>query len=210
MAGNPVNHPEDSGESSAAQPPLHSSDLIPDDIEPVASNSKAIGNPESTSRSDHRHPTEPLRFVESSASSSGDEIAPCDEQGIPIPFKKSHHGKYAYGDRYDLGEYVIEQLSEYDDVDLVKPWHRKLILIHPIVIVWVFLTYAAYYGYRVWCNYQYRLTYGGLDEASWIFICVEGVIMRTYFADITWCLNKTYEMTSTLLVLDGCSTAITR
>jgi hypothetical protein len=63
---------------------------------------------------------------------------------------------------------------------LVKPWHRNLILIHPIVIVWVFLTYAAYYGYRVWCNYQFRVVYGGLAEASWIFICVEGVILRTY------------------------------
>lgn len=130
-----------------------------------------------TARPNREPPQQLLRYVESTSSSSGDEIAPCDDQSTPAPFKKNRHGKFTYSDRYDMSEYVIEQLSEFDDVDMVKPWHRKLIMIHPIVIVWVFLTYAAYYSYRVWVNYQFRLTYGGLDEASWIFICVEGVIL---------------------------------
>lgn len=110
--------------------------------------------------------------------SSGDEIAHVDGQAPP---KKTHGGKKNFSYRYDLSEYTIEQLAEYDDVDLVKPWHRKLILIHPFVIAWVFVTYAAYYGYRVWCNYQFRLVKGGLADASWIFICVEGVILCKWF-----------------------------
>jgi hypothetical protein len=182
MAGNMTNHPESHAESSTVQRPQPPPAPISDSIEPVASSSNHIGSSNDAANPEGHHPYEPLRFVESSASSSGDEIAPCDEQGrtTPAPFKKTRHGKFAYSDRYDPSEYVIEQLSEYDDVDIVKPWHRKLILIHPIVIVWVFFTYAAYYGYRVWCNYQYRVVYGGLAEASWIFIVVEGVILCAY------------------------------
>jgi hypothetical protein len=176
MAGDMASHTENNTASNAVHPPLESPDPFTDDIEPVASGSNGIG-----SLNVHPIPEahQPLRFVESSASSSGDEITPFEGPSTPTPFKKTRHGKFAYSDRYDASEYVIEQLSEYDDIDLVKPWHRKLILIHPVVIVWVFLTYAAYYGYRVWCNYQFRLVHGGLNEASWIFICVEGVILRT-------------------------------
>jgi hypothetical protein len=179
MAGGIVSSLETSASADAVQPPRHTSDPVSETAEAGPSNSKFIDSSDNTPKQVPQ-PSEPLRFVESSASSSGDEIGPADEQSTPAPFKKTRHGKFAYSDRYDLIEYVIEQLSEYDDIDLVKPWHRKLILIHPIVIVWVFFTYAAYYGYRVWCNYQYRLVYGGLAEASWIFIVVEGVILCTF------------------------------
>lgn len=171
-----------SATQSAVQPPEPISP-ISENTDPVASSSKAAVQPAANPPAQFRQPSQPLRYVESSSSSSGDEIAPITEQDTPLPFKKPRHGKFAYSDRYEASEYIIEHLSEYDDIDLVKPWHRKMILIQPVVIVWVFLTYAAYYGYRVWCNYQYRLVYGGLDEASWIFICVEGVIMRKYIHD---------------------------
>lgn len=85
--------------------------------------------------------------------------------------------KTAYNERYDLSEYTIEQLSIYDDIDLVKPWQRKMTYIQPFFICIVFIAYAAYFGYRVWCNYQFRVVNGGLAEASWIFICVEGVCL---------------------------------
>jgi hypothetical protein len=179
MAGGIVSSSETSASADAVQPPKHTSRPVPNTTEAGPSNSKSISIPDDSSRPQIQQPSEPLRFVESSASSSGEEIGPADERSTPAPFKKTRHGKFAYSDRYDLSEYIIEQLSDYDDIDLVKPWHRKLILIHPIVIVWVFFTYAAYYGYRVWCNYQYRVVYGGLAEASWIFIVVEGVIART-------------------------------
>jgi hypothetical protein len=179
MAGHMASQHEHNTASNAVQPPLDSSDPFSDNIEPVASGSNGVGSLADDPRTEAHQTHQPLRFVESSASSSGDEITPFEGPSTPAPFKKSRHGKLAYSDRYDASEYVIEQLSEYDDIDLVKPWHRKLIMIHPIVIVWVFFTYAAYYGYRVWCNYQFRLVYGGLNEASWIFICVEGVILST-------------------------------
>lgn len=175
MAGDIANQPESSTASNSVQPPPN--DPFSDDVGPSTSGSNSVSGPTSLPTTEAYQPHQPLRYVESSASSSGDEIRPLGGPSTAAPFKKSHHGKYAYSDRYDPSEYTIEQLSEYDDVDLVKPWHRKLILLHPVVIVWVFLTYAAYYGYRVWCNYQYRLVYGGLNEASWIFICVEGVIL---------------------------------
>jgi len=209
MAEDKVNQVEESGPSTV-QPPVHPADHNSDGIEPVASSSKAVGRPDENPQPRAREPSQPLRFVESSASSSGDEIAPCDDQGTPTPFKKTRHGKFAYSDRYDASEYIIEQLSEYDDIDMVKSWHRKLILIHPIVIVWVFITYAAYYGYRVWCNYQYRLVYGGLDEASWIFICVEGVIMCKHSFDNTYRLIEAYGKDSAISVMDGSSIAIAR
>lgn len=180
MTGSKVSPPDTSASANAVQPSRHTSDPVPETTEAGPSNSNVIGSSNDSSRSEVQQSGQPLRFVESSASSSGDEIGPADDQSTPAPFKKSRYGKFTYSDRYDLSEFVIEQLSEYDDIDLVKPWHRKLILIHPIVIVWVFLTYAAYYGYRVWCNYQYRLVYGGLTEASWIFIVVEGTILRTF------------------------------
>jgi hypothetical protein len=204
MAGDMVSQPENSTASNVVQPPpSHSSDPFSDNIEPIASGSNGVSSSNNNARAESHQLHQPLRFVESSASSSGDEITPLEGPSTSAPYKKTHHGKYAYSDRYDASEYVIEQLSEYDDIDLVKPWHRKLIMIHPVVIVWVFLTYAAYYGYRVWCNYQYRLVYGGLNEASWIFICVEGVILcmsnvHTQSADIAdW-------LPSALLILDGC------
>lgn len=178
MAEHIVDRPDTHAGPSVVRTPKLPSAPVPGSIEPVSSSSRPIGTFNDNSRPVNPQTGQPLQFVESSASSSGDEIAPCDEQSTPAPFKKSRHGKYAYSDRYDLSEYEIEQLSEYDDIDLVKPWHRKLILIHPFVILWVFFAYAAYYGYRVWCNYQYRLVYGGLAEASWIFIVVEGVILR--------------------------------
>jgi hypothetical protein len=78
-------------------------------------------------------------------------------------------------ERYDSSEYAIEQLHEYDDVDLVKTWHRYFIWLHPIVSCSVFLTYGAYFGYRVWCNWSYRQVQGGLNSASWIFIAAEGI-----------------------------------
>lgn len=183
MAGTTAVQPESIAESSGTQPPSHPSESAIDDIEPAPSSSNTVSGPSNHAPPAPREPNQPLRFVESSASSSGvstDEIAPIDDPSTPFPFRHKRHGKLAFSDRYDAREYHIEQLSEYDDVDLVKPWHRVLIMIHPIVIVWVFLTYAAYYGYRVWCNYQFRLMYGGMDEASWIFICVEGVIMGMY------------------------------
>jgi hypothetical protein len=175
MTGDSISQAE-SSTAHAVQPPPH--DPFSDDIGPATSGSNSVSGSIARPRTDAPQPHQPLRYVESSsASSSGDEIRPADGPSTAAPpFKKSRHGKPAYSERYEPGEYVIEQLSEYDDVDLVKPWHRKLILLHPIVIVWVFLTYAAYYGYRVWCNYQFRLVYGGMNEASWIFICVEGVI----------------------------------
>jgi len=178
MAGGIVTPPEP-GSSSAdvVQPVQNTSVPAPDTVEPAASSPPNVLSSNDSTRSDIQPPSQPLHFVESSASSSGDEIGPAEGPSAAVPSKKSRHGKFAYSDRYEPGEYVIEQLSEYDDVDLVKPWKRKLILIHPIVIVWVFLTYAAYYGYRVWCNYQFRVVYGGLAEASWIFIVVEGVIL---------------------------------
>lgn len=118
------------------------------------------------------------RFLnESTSSSSEDHIGPADDHN-QLPLSKE--GRVNYSHRYDPGDYVIEQLSVYDDCDLVKPWHRKLILIHPFVIAWVFSMYAAYYGYRIWCNYQFRKVYGGLADASWIFICLEGVILRKW------------------------------
>jgi hypothetical protein len=183
MAGETVTSPETGSSADAVQPPKHMSAPTPEITEPVASSSKNVMSMNNSSRSEFQQPNQPLRFVESSASSSGDEIGPADVPSTSTPFKKSRHGKFVYSDRYDPSEFVIEQLSEYDDIDLVKPWHRKLILIHPIVIVWVFLTYAAYYGYRVWCNYQFRLVHGGLAEASWIFIVVEGVIL-CMFSDL--------------------------
>ncbi|KAH4601907.1 hypothetical protein HBH82_167390 [Parastagonospora nodorum] len=183
MADGIVTTPETGGSSAdAVQPPQNTLAPAPDTIEPVASSPQNVLSSKDSTRSDVQPQNQPLRFVESSASSSGDEIGPADGPSSAAPFKKSRHGKFAYSDRYEPGEYVIEQLSEYDDVDLVKPWQRKLILIHPIVIVWVFLTYVAYYGYRVWCNYQFRVVYGGLAEASWIFIVVEGVILLPYLS----------------------------
>jgi hypothetical protein len=204
-----VTTPESSSESVVIHRPNRSHIPPTNTIEPVASGTGDVGSSAGPSRGTARRQPEPLRFVESSASSSGDEIGPVHGQGTAGPFRKAH-GKYAYNERYDLSEYEIEQLSEYDDIDLVKPWHRTLIMLHPFVIVWVFLTYAAYYGYRVWCNYQYRLVRGGLSEASWIFICVEGVILRTYSSNNECRRLHTDTFSSSLLVLDGCPVTFTR
>jgi hypothetical protein len=209
MTEAPVIHPEISFESFVIRRPPQSSNPANNDIEPVASGSNDIVSSAGPTRRTTRHRAESFRFVESSESSSGDEIGPVDEPGTaPTPFRKAH-GKYAYNERYELAQYVIEQLSEYDDADLVKPWHRTLILLHPIVIVWVFMTYAAYYGYRVWCNYQYRLVRGGLNEASWIFICVEGVIARTYPNNKACPCIRTDTLLSPLSGLDGCPATFT-
>ncbi|KAH7024381.1 nucleotide-diphospho-sugar transferase [Microdochium trichocladiopsis] len=89
--------------------------------------------------------------------------------------------KHVFSHRYTFQDYSIEHLSHYDDIDIVKPWHRWLILVQPLVIAVVFITYSAYFGYRIWCNYQYRLFKGGLAEASWIFICMEGICLVPYF-----------------------------
>lgn len=176
MASEKVNDVENSAGSSSLPLPNRSLHPNADDIHRDQSSSNIPSSSKRVSLSeDVARPLQSSSASDSIGTASEDEITPCGERSTPS--KRVHGGKTEYSHRYDLSEYVIEQLSEYDDVDLVKPWHRKLILIHPFVIAWVFITYAAYYGYRVWCNYQYRVVYGGLAEASWIFICVEGVIL---------------------------------
>jgi hypothetical protein len=211
MAGSIVNHSGSSTESVTVQPPPnHSPSSPPDSIEPIASGSNDASTLFGGPRSNAHLPHQPLRYVDSSVSSSGDEIAPIVGQGTSAPLKKTGHGKYAYSDRYDLRDYVIEQLSEYDDIDLVKPWQRKLILVQPIMIVWVLITYSAYYGYRVWCNYQFRLVYGGMTEASWIFICMEGVILCTCSMAVGTFEQSTDILCSTLYGLDDRFIALNR
>lgn len=107
----------------------------------------------------------------------GDEITP-DSVGHVLSEKpRKVTKKSAYNERYDLADYTIEELSIYDDIDIVKPWQRRMALIHPFSICVVFIAYSAYFGYRVWCNYQFRRVYGGLAEASWIFIVIEGICL---------------------------------
>lgn len=137
-------------------------------------------------------------------SSSGDSVRGC---GIKEDTNKSPGSMRTYSHRYHLSDYHIEELSEYDDVDIVKKWHRTLMLFHPFVIAWLFMTYSAYFGYRVWCNYQYRLIHGGLAEASWIFICAEGICLRMYCPHILLG-TKLILWSSSIYVLDDCLTAI--
>jgi hypothetical protein len=176
---NRTNDAQYSAESSSAQQHL-SLHPDPDVIEHIHSSANTTSSSEISKPEAHRQLQEPYAGGSTSGSSQ-DEIGPVGSQHATSSSKKRCVSKY--GDRYDLSEYNIEQVSEYDDIDIVKPWHRKLILIHPLVIVVVFAAYSAYYGYRVWCNYQYRLVRGGLAEASWIFICVEGIILcKQHFA----------------------------
>ncbi|KAL2067572.1 hypothetical protein VTL71DRAFT_1997 [Oculimacula yallundae] len=85
-----------------------------------------------------------------------------------------------FREAYDKSEYTIEEVAPFDDIDVVKPWKRKLILFQPIVGILVFAAYGVYYGYRVWCNYQYRTHFGGRANASWIFIFAEGICIIPY------------------------------
>jgi hypothetical protein len=68
-------------------------------------------------------------------------------------------------DRYDPSEYIIEQLQDYDDIELVKPWQRYFVWFGPFVSISVFIAYGSYFGYRVWCNYTFRRAHGGLSSA---------------------------------------------
>jgi hypothetical protein len=105
------------------------------------------------------------------------EITPTGARKVVSEKPRHVTKKSAYNERYDFADYTIEELSIYDDIDIVKPWQRRLSLVQPFSICFVFLAYSAYFSYRVWCNYQYRLVYGGLAEASWIFIAVEGTCL---------------------------------
>ncbi|PVH73782.1 glycosyltransferase family 2 protein [Cadophora sp. DSE1049] len=75
---------------------------------------------------------------------------------------------------------MIEEIAPHDDEDIVRPWQRKMIQWQPVVGILVFASYGVYYGYRIWCNYQFRLKFGGLADASWIFICAEGICLVPY------------------------------
>lgn len=175
-------NPFSSAESSSAPRPDPFSDPDPDTIEHVQPSSSISTSSGASKPEVHRTVQQP-GVPGSSSGSSEDDITPVG--GQHASHRKNQGGKGGkFGDRYDVSEYHIEQLSVYDDIDMVKPWHRKLILIHPFVIILVFATYSAYYGYRVWCNYQYRIRVGGLAEASWIFICVEGIIIRQYSSKV--------------------------
>jgi hypothetical protein len=107
----------------------------------------------------------------------GDDITPVPARNVVSEKPRQVKKKAAYNERYDLADYTIEELSIYDDIDIVKPWQRKMSLVQPFFICWVFIAYSAYFSYRVWCNYQFRRVNGGLAEASWIFIIVEGVCL---------------------------------
>lgn len=148
----------------------------------------------------------PLQYVESSASTSGDEICPHNPQQHPV--RKPYGDKKKFSDWYDLREYSIEQLSEYDDDGIVKPWHRTLIMIQPIVVAWVFITYAVCYSYRIWCNYQFRLQYGGLADASWTLVVVEGICICEHDLHLT--LSHAYSANSSAHELDDCPVTINR
>ncbi|KAF2757481.1 nucleotide-diphospho-sugar transferase [Pseudovirgaria hyperparasitica] len=85
-----------------------------------------------------------------------------------------------YSDRHKPSEYKVETLHKYDDHEYVKPWCRTLMLVHPVLIVWVFLTYTAYFTFRIWCNYKSRAVNGRITEASLMFVCLEGVCILPY------------------------------
>lgn len=206
-----VSSTENNVESRPKQPPVPSPSPDSDSIrnaqsaEPIDSSSRQAPDPDT--RSPFQDPSS--SEFESNTGSSADEITPADRPtNAPATKYRGGQKKSGFHERYDPSEYNIEQLSEYDDVDLVKPWHRWLIMIHPIVIAWVFITYAAYYGYRVWCNYQYRRLYGGLNEASWIFIVVEGVILCKYIH--SWAFASSLHFQSSVHGMDDRSFIINR
>ncbi|KAG4415720.1 hypothetical protein IFR04_011133 [Cadophora malorum] len=113
-------------------------------------------------------------FSNAHAIESSSTSLPSSEQDASVPVS-TRTGEFS--DIYDDAEYTIEELATYDDIDIVRPWQRRLIQLQPFVGILVFATYGVYYGYRVWCNYQFRIRFGGLGSASWIFICAEGVCL---------------------------------
>lgn len=85
-----------------------------------------------------------------------------------------------FHERYHPSAYHISRLADYDDIDFVKPWHRKLLLVQPLILVFALISYISYFSYRVLCNYRYQLLHGGVHFSSWVFTVVEAVVQRRF------------------------------
>ena len=69
--------------------------------------------------------------------------------------------------------YHIDSLARRDDIDLLKPWKRRIYFLSSFLAVAAFLTYIFYFGLRI----HYMLAAQRADKAvfpaAWVFVIVE-------------------------------------
>lgn len=80
----------------------------------------------------------------------------------------------------DSSTYTVETLDQYDDVDLLVPWKRKLYRLSPLFTFLAVAAYFLYYGYRIHCTVYAQRAYHKTYIMAWLFIAAEGCVACQY------------------------------
>jgi hypothetical protein len=111
--------------------------------------------------------------------------------------------KNSFKTHYDPATYTIETLHKHDDVDLLKPWKRKLYRLSPLFTFFTVAAYFLYYGYRIYCIMEAQRAYHKTFIMAWVFISAEGCVackslasLVSYFVTLS-CLTSFRPCTAT-------------
>lgn len=82
--------------------------------------------------------------------------------------------------------YRIESLAQRDDIDLLKPWKRRLYLLSSFLVVAAFLTYVLYFGLRIHSTLAAQRADRMIFPAAWLFVTVEMAVATPVLFHSLW------------------------
>lgn len=82
--------------------------------------------------------------------------------------------------------YNIESLAHRDDIDLLKPWKRRLYFLSSFLVVAAFLTYVLYFGLRIHFTLAAQRADRMIFPAAWLFVTVEMAVATPVLFHSLW------------------------
>lgn len=82
--------------------------------------------------------------------------------------------------------YDIETLAQRDDIDLLKPWKRRLYFLSSFFSVAAFSTYVLYFGLRIHFTLAAQRADRKIFPAAWLFVTVEMAVATPALFHSLW------------------------
>jgi len=82
--------------------------------------------------------------------------------------------------------YCIESIAQRDDIDLLKPWKRRLYFPSSFLVVAAFLTYVLYFGLRIHFTLAAQRADRTIFPAAWLFVTVEMAVATPVLFHSLW------------------------
>jgi hypothetical protein len=117
----------------------------------------------------------------SGASCSGSSVCPTPhseftKNGPKISIEKVSPSTTSFEKSGDPSSYEIETLHEYDDVEFLSPWKRRLYRLSPLFTFLAAGAYFLYYGYRIHCTIYAQRAFHVIYVMAWLFISAEACV----------------------------------